>query len=158
MFFTKYFDFIYDGTDVSLETVGPDFIKTMVVKSSKENVIFLDYIKYMNDRRTYAKELSDKREKLGKESADYKTIGKQLETISKEVIAYQKKIVSDNPTALVSKIVKMSMDVEIPEAPRKSDGSLLDSNFAYHYFRDHYFDNIDLNDDRLLSTPVFHNK
>ena len=154
----KYFDFIYSGEDVSIETSGPDFIKTMVVKTSKENMLFLEYIKFMNDRRTKAKDLADKREKLSKDSPEYKAIGKELESVSKEVVAYQKKLVTDNPSAFVSKIVKMSMDVEIPEAPKKSDGSLVDSNFAYHYFRDHYFDNIDLNDDRLLSTPVFHNK
>ena len=112
----------------------------------------------MNERRVKAKELADKREKLGKESVEYKVISKELEAISKEVVAYQKQLVAENPTTLVSKIVKMSMDVEVPEVPRKADGSMLDSNFAYHYFRDHYFDNIDLNDDRLLSTPVFHNK
>ena len=154
----KYFDFIYSGEDVSIETSGPDFIQSMVIKQSKENTTFLAYIKFMNDRRTKAKELADKREKLGKESPDYKVIGKELEAISKEVVAYQKKLVTDNPTAFVSKIVKMSMDVEVPEAPKNANGLLLDSNFAYHYFRDHYFDNIDLSDDRLLSTPVFHNK
>ena len=154
----KYFDFIYSGEDVSIETSGPDFIQSMVIKTSKENITFLAYIKFMNDRRTKAKELADKREKLGKESPDYKVIGKELEAISKEVVAYQKQLVTDNPTAFVSKIVKMSMDVEVPEAPKNANGVLLDSNFAYHYFRDHYFDNIDLNDDRLLSTPVFHNK
>ena len=154
----KYFDFIYSGEDVSIETSGPDFIQSMVVKTSKENITFLAYIKFMNDRRTKAKELADKREKLGKESPDYKLIGKELEAISKDVVAYQNKLVNENPTAFVSKIVKMSMDVEVPEAPKNANGVLLDSNFAYHYFRDHYFDNIDLNDDRLLSTPVFHNK
>jgi len=154
----KYFDFIYSGEDVSIETSGPDFIQSMVIKTSKENTTFLAYIKFMNDRRTKAKELADKREKLGKDSPEYKTIGKDLEAISKEVVAYQKQLVIDNPTAFVSKIVKMSMDVEVPEAPKNANGALLDSNFAYHYFRDHYFDNIDLSDDRLLSTPVFHNK
>ena len=81
----KYFDFIYNGEDVSIETSGPDFIQSMVIKQSKENTTFLAYIKFMNDRRTKAKELADKREKLGKESPDYKVIGKELEAISKEV-------------------------------------------------------------------------
>jgi thiol-disulfide isomerase/thioredoxin len=154
----KYFDFIYNNADVNIETSGPDFIKTMVVKNSIENSLFLNYIRFMNEKRTRAKELGDQREKLKKEEPEYKSITKELEGIAKEVVAYQKILVAENPTTLVSKIVKMSMDVEVPEAPRNVDGSLVDSNFAYHYFRDHYFDNIDLNDDRLLSTPVFHNK
>ena len=31
----KYFDFIYAGEDVSIETSGPDYIQSMVVKTSK---------------------------------------------------------------------------------------------------------------------------
>ena len=31
----KYFDFIYAGEDLSIETSGPDYIQSMVVKTSK---------------------------------------------------------------------------------------------------------------------------
>ncbi len=154
----KYFDFIYSGEDVSLETTGPEHVKNLIVKTSKENLLFFDYIKFMNSCSSKAKEINDKKEKSTKDSPEYKSFQKNLESISKEVIAYQKKLINENKGSFVGKIVKMSMDIEIPEIPRKADGSMIDSNFAYHYFRDHYFDNIDLNDDRLLNTPVFHNK
>jgi peroxiredoxin len=45
----------------------------------------------------------------------------------------------------------------VPEAPKKSDGSI-DSAFAYYYFRTHYFDNINLLDNRILRTPIFEQK
>ena len=64
----KYFDFIYSGEDVSIETSGPDFIQSMVIKTSKENTTFLAYIKFMNDRRTKAKELADARSLLHQNS------------------------------------------------------------------------------------------
>jgi thiol-disulfide isomerase/thioredoxin len=154
----KYFDFLYNNEDVNIETQGPDFVKSMKINKSNENTIFVQYIKFMNEERGKAKELADKREKLQKSDPEYKRLTSEMEKVSKGVIAYQKNLVETYPSTLVSKIVKMSMDVDIPEIPRKADGSMVDSNFAYKYFRDHYFDNIDLNDDRLLSTPVFHNK
>ncbi len=155
----KYFDFIYDGGDVYLETSGPEYVKNIVVKTSKENMLFFDYVKLMNSCSLRAKEINDKKEKLPKDSPENKLLVKDLEVISKEVNAYQKKLISENPGSFVSKMVKMSMDITVPEAPKNPDGSLVDSNFAYHYYRDHYFDNIDLNDDRLISTPsIFHNK
>ena len=154
----RYFDFLYNNEDVNITTQGPDFVKFMKVNKSFENELFLKYITYMNDQRVKAKELSEKREKLNKAEQEYKSITTELEHVSKEVIAYQKGIVDTYPTTLVSKVVKMSMDIEIPEVPRNKDGSMVDSNFAYKYFRDHYFDNIELNDDRLLNTPIFHNK
>lgn len=154
----RYFDFVYNNEDIDIETQGPDFIQSMKVKKSNENTVFLKYISFMNEKRTAAKEISDQREKLKKEDPSYKKMTSDLEVISKEVAAYQSSVVSTYPTTLVSKIVKMSMDVNVPESPRKPDGSLVDSNFSYHYFRDHYFDFVDLNDDRLLNTPIFHNK
>ena len=183
----KYFDFIYAGEDVSIETSGPDYVQAMEIKYSDQtftrkkgiknglnyyinrifrnkkiisvdNQIFVDYIKFVNDHRQQAKKISDKREKTDKTSPEYKNLGNEIELISKEVVSYQKKIVSENPNTLVSKIVKMSMEVEIPEIPRHPNGSMIDSNFAYKFYRDHYFENVDLSDDRLLSTPIFHNK
>ena len=52
---------------------------------------------------------------------------------------------------------KASRDPEIPDAPILPNGKK-DSTFAYKYYKAHYFDDIDLTDDRLLRTPVFHNK
>ena len=154
----RYFDFLYNNEEINLVTQGPDFIKSMKINKSFENEIFLKYITFMNDQRTKAKDFSDKREKLKKTEPEYKSLTTEIDKVSKEVVAYQKNLIETYPTTFVSKVVKMSMDVEIPETPKKSDGTIIDSSFAYKYFRDHYFDNIDLNDDRLLSTPVFHNK
>ena len=102
--------------------------------------------------------LARQREKFKKDDDDYKKLTADLEGLSKEVAAYQRNLAELHKNKLVGKIVKMSTDVEIPEAPKNSDGTLKDSSFAYKYFRTHYFDNIDLNDDNMLNTPIFHNK
>lgn len=52
----------------------------------------------------------------------------------------------------------MGMDIVIPDAPKDENGKQIDPEFSYHFYRDHFFDNIDLKDDRLVNTPVFHNK
>lgn len=156
----KFFEFIYNNEEIQIETSGPDFITNMKVKKSAENTVFIDYIKYINNERIKANDLSAKRDKLDKEKDDkeYKKLTNEIDSISKKVIAFQHKTVDDNQGKLVAKIVKMSMDIKIPDAPKKEDGTQIDPDFAYHYFRDHYFDNIDLKDDRLVNTSVFHNK
>ena len=154
----KYFEFLYNNEEVQIETTGPDFINTMKVKKSAENTIFIDYIKYINAQRTKANELVAKRDALKKTDAEYSKLTAQIDTISKHVIAYQNNLIASNTDKMVAKIVKMSMDVKVPDAPKNADGSLVDSSFSYKYFRDHYFDNIDLKDDRLVNTSVFHSK
>jgi len=99
-----------------------------------------------------------KRSKLAPTDAKSIELGNQIEAINQEVIAYQNNLVDVNKNLLVSKIVKMSMDVFIPEAPKNDKGIITDSNFRFNYFKAHYWDNIDLTDDRLVNTPVFHSK
>jgi thiol-disulfide isomerase/thioredoxin len=47
--------------------------------------------------------------------------------------------------------------VVVPEAPMLPNGRK-DSTFAYRYYKAHYFDNIDLTDDRFAYTPILHSK
>jgi thiol-disulfide isomerase/thioredoxin len=52
----------------------------------------------------------------------------------------------------------MSIEIDVPDAPRDENRAMIDSNFRYKYYRDHFFDNVDLKDDRLVNTPIFHGK
>jgi thiol-disulfide isomerase/thioredoxin len=52
----------------------------------------------------------------------------------------------------------MSREISIPESPKDEAGRVLDSNFRFKYYRKHFWDNVDLNDDALVNNPVFHNK
>ena len=50
------------------------------------------------------------------------------------------------------------MDIVIPDSPTNEAGEIIDSSFRFNYYREHFFDNIDLTDDRLVRTPIYHNK
>lgn len=154
----KYFEFVYNNEEVSLETKGPDFITPMKVKKSEENKIFIAYIQYIQNNRKLATTLSDELTKAGRNSAQGRVLSARIDSITAAVTAYQNNLIATNPTKLVSKIIKMSMDVHVPEAPRNEKGQIIDSNFRYKYFRQHYWDNTDLTDDRLVNTPVFGSK
>jgi thiol-disulfide isomerase/thioredoxin len=158
----KYFEFIYNKEDVWLETTAKDLVGDMKVKKSEENKIFIPYIQYIQAQRTKASGLSAERDKLDKSSADHKAKGEQIDAISKEVVAYQQNIFKNHWNTLTSRVIKMSVDVETPkEAPanfRDAKGNIIDSNWRYHYYKAHFWDNIDLNDDRLVNTPVIFNK
>ena len=154
----KYFEFIYNNEDVQLETTGPDFVNAMKVKKSEENKVFIDYLKFLNVKRAEANKISDERAKLKKEDPAFKELTVKMDAISKEVLAYQTNLIAVNASKFVSKVVKMGMEITIPDAPKDANGKQIDSLFAYHYYRDHYFDNIDLNDGRVVNTPLFHTK
>jgi len=154
----KMLEFIYNNEEIYIEANQEDLVGTSNVKKSEENKIFLTYVKFISSERQKANKLVEQRKAYDVDSDQYKTITKNIDATTVSVTDYQKNIIKNNPEKLVAKIVKMSMDIEIPEAPRDEAGNMIDSNFKFNYYRKHYFDNIDFKDDRLVRTPVFHNK
>lgn len=141
----KYFEFIYNKEDISIETKSPDFVPNMVVKKSAENKLFVPYIQFLSSQRAKANAI-DKSKK------------DEIDAISKEVLAYQKKLIADYPNTFTGKMVKMSLDVELPEAPKNDKGVITDSGYVFRYFKKHFWDNTDLKYDGLVNTPIFENK
>ncbi|HIP31233.1 MAG TPA: redoxin domain-containing protein [Crocinitomicaceae bacterium] len=154
----KMLEFIYNDEEVFIEASLPDLMGTAKVKKSEENKIFNNYVQFVNTERTKATMLVEKRKKVEKDSDQFKQLTEAINEVTVGVVAYQQNIVDTHKDKLVSKIVKMSMDVVIPDAPKDKNGVVTDSTFKFRYFRDHFFDNIDLKDDRLVRTPIYHNK
>jgi thiol-disulfide isomerase/thioredoxin len=155
----RFFQFIYNNEDVLIETKSPNYVEHMVVKKSEENKLFLDYIRKIKESSKKGLALTEKRKATDPEDEVAMTkVTKELDDLNEDVTSYQKNLVKDNPQMFVAKVVKMSSDIEIPEAPRNKDGSLVDSSYAYKYLREHYFDNVDFTDDRLVNTPIIQKK
>lgn len=154
----KFFEFIYDGKDIEIETTGPDYVANMKVKKSDANKRFLDYIKFLNGKRIAADAIVAKSKDLDKESKEYKKYTDELDKITDEVKAYQQNYASKFSSELDGKMVRMSAEIVIPEAPKDEKGNVIDSTFKYKYLRDHYFDNIDFSDDRLMNSNMFDQK
>lgn len=154
----KYFEFIVNNEEVQIETSMADLMGAMKVKKSDENKEFVAYVQFLQKERVKATELTKRRETLKKEDPEYALIGKQVDEISKGVADYQLNVIKNNPTKLVSKVIKMSMDVKIPDAPKNEKGEVIDPMYQLKWYRQHFWDNIDLTDDRLVNTPVFGQK
>ncbi len=151
-------EFLYNKEEVQIETQLPNLVEATKVKKSEENRIFNEYIKFISKKRETTQKLHAEMQKLDKTDPKYKELETQINTINSEVLAHQKEITNLHSSKLVGKMIKMTLDIEIPAAPVDSKGNIIDSNFRYHYFRDHYFDNIDFNEDGLVNTAVFGSK
>lgn len=154
----KPLDFIYNNEEVQIEVDLTDLFGSMNVKKSEENKVFVNYVRFITDKRTEVTKWSEERAKLSQEDSQYKELTERIDATNKAVIDYQKNLVATNPTKLIGKIVKMSLDVDVPEPPKDANGKIIDSNFRFNYYRKHFWDNIDLRDDRLVNTPIFHQK
>jgi peroxiredoxin len=154
------FDFIVTEPVMALETDTSNIVKNMKIKGSPENDVFFEYTRFTANMGKEANELEAKL-KEAKEKDDTATIRKLNERyrqISMDLIDYRKNIQKNHPTTLIAKIFKMMTDIDVPDAPRNSKGEIIDSNFQFNYYYQHFFDNFDFADDRIVRTPVFHNK
>lgn len=142
---SKTLDFIHAKEEVEIHadfsTMSPE---TVVVKKSAENKLFMSYLVELTKASKERTELMNN----GKDEAKLKVLNERMKT-------YLNKFAADHAATLTGKFVKMGIEIEIPDAPKNPDGSPVDSNFAFKYYRAHFFDNIDFKDDRLVNFGVF---
>lgn len=153
------FDFVVTEQIFSLETDTADYQAHMTVKCSPENEVFFEYSKFTTKMAIEATDVEKKLRaaRASKDTANERKYKTELQGYDQRVQDYRKEVMKNHPTFLMSKLFKIMEDVYVPPAPVMSNGKK-DSMFQYLYYRDHFFDNFDFNDDRIVYTPVFHPK
>ncbi len=151
----KFFEVVVNEPVIKLVSDTTDLVGHLQVKQSKENQVFLDYIRFLGAKKKESDLIRSQME------AQYDPLAKngmraQLEDMDKAVRKYQTDVIAANPGLLAAALVRMGMAPELPEI-RKPDGSL-DSAAQYYQYRARYWDHFDLKDERIVRVPVFANK
>ncbi len=153
----QYVELILSGKEKNIEmTIDSNIMHQPSFKNSEENDVFYADVKYLEP---YSREMS----KMGEEYKNIKDekLKKELElkirAKEKELVDRRLSVINTKPHLFYSKILNLMRDIDVPEPPKKIDGTI-DSSFKYYYFKAHYWDYTDFNDDRLLYTPIFENK
>lgn len=152
----NFLEFITDQKTLNLSTSYDDVIQDMDPGDSKENQIFYGFLKYSElrgqkaaDLRTMIKTAEDEKEE--------KKLRKDLQKINEEIQEYKKGVIEDHPRSFVATFFEASREPELPE-PKKLANGKVDSTYPYRWYRQHYLDNVDFSDERLLRTPILHNR
>ncbi|MFI5124746.1 MAG: redoxin domain-containing protein [Chitinophagales bacterium] len=130
--------------------------QSIAFTGSSENQAFQEYTSFMN---SHGREIFALQTQLSqtKSSGDSAVIEKKIRRINGEVKAYRDQLEKKDPGSLLSTLLLMLKDPVVPAAPVSANGKS-DGNFAYRYYKDHYWDNVSFTDDRLIRTPVFEPK
>jgi thiol-disulfide isomerase/thioredoxin len=158
----KYFEILMpDRQNFSITCSYPDYFKTLKFTGSPENSAFMDYQRKWMAMQEYASQLSA-RLRNNKQNADSMKVLTPLSQANDEKMkAYLNNVAAANKGSLLGMVVKAIIPVEVPEFTVPMTVSNPDSVkwiTAYTYNKDHFFDNIDLNDERILRTPILYNK
>ena len=153
----QYFQILIDDNDqhFSFEADSKEPLKTLKTKGSPQNNLFYEYLRFLDNKRVDAEGLKKLTEPGNTESVKTKA-QEGLEKINKDVRKYQDDLCDKNKGTLMAALIKGSQDVEVPEFKNLSDS--LNKVKRYYYFKEHYFDNIDLTNRKLLKTNVLFQK
>lgn len=127
----------------------------MTVKGSKENELFLEFNVLAVKQSLLASEV---RKKLDAEENEKKkeSLQKELKTIGESVTAKREEIKTNNPDLFIAKLYNAMAATDLPESPKGMSEEDL-KKWQYLWLRDHYWDRLDMSEDGLVRSPVFHN-
>ena len=154
----KYFDILLNENQ-KFEIIADTSTKTenIKVKGSIENELFNDYRVFMINKQDEAAALRKKKENAPTEG-EKEEIEKQIDSIR---VAFENKmeyIITNYSNTFFARFLKGTQDVKIPDPPKDEKGNIIDSAFQYYYYKNHYFDNFDFTDPRMLRTPLYEEK
>ncbi|HEY4800413.1 MAG TPA: redoxin domain-containing protein, partial [Bacteroidia bacterium] len=159
----KYFEILVDKDQhIYVETdTTTKMVEHMKVKGSEDNINFYKYLDYISEEQSKVEPLRKRFAKIKEDSLAAATTKKdslkilqdKIAAVDKDVEKYKDDFINKHPESFLAVIFKAQKEPVVPENPDKKD-----SLFAYRYYKNHYWDNIPLSDDRLLRTPIFHAK
>jgi len=132
----------------SVVTQKDNSAEHMSFTGSEDNSLFYSYLGFINSRRPEA-------ERLGKaisdaSGAEKSALQKEQEALNSSVIDFQRKLVADHPKTLTAAIIRANLPFDTPDFEGTEDEI---QRQRWRYTQQHYFDNVDLGDVRMLRTP-----
>lgn len=146
----KYFDLMV-GADQNIKiSVDTTDLDGAVVTGAAESAQFQDLRKFLIKMNTERIDLQKKyKEKKIDSTAFYDTFDKMTDKVMK----FQNDLIDRNKGNFLGAYVKGTIPVETPEFTELPDS--IRNRVRYQYFKQHYFDNVNLSDQRFLRTPFF---
>ena len=151
----RYFDFFVSDANQNMvmSTDNADLVKSLKSTSHKENEDFFSYIKFITAKNIEFGEIRTKTKGMTpKDSATF--INEKSKALNEIVMAYEKTFLEAHKGTFVGDVINLKMEKEAKDVPKASNGRP-DSLFIYHYYKNHYWDGVNFNDDGILRTPFF---
>jgi thiol-disulfide isomerase/thioredoxin len=154
----RYFELLITANQhFSVSCLFSDYFNTLKFTGSEENSAFVEYQKKWVTMQQRAAAIS-KRIQNNKQNNDSLKILASVQKLQEENMkSYLKSVIKENEGNFLGTLIKALLPVDIPDFPVPIGFANPDSVRwvrNYNYNKDHFFDNIDLTDERLLRTPI----
>ena len=130
-----------------------DIVPSAKFKGSKENELYYDYLRQLEERRPRADTL---RKLIAEDSLNKARYETEYTALNKEVKRIQDDIVAKHPGSLMAMLIRANQEVPLPDYSALPEQERKVKEFEY--FKAHYFDAFDLADPRAMRTGLMHTK
>lgn len=158
----KYFEvLITEHQHFTVSYSYPDFFNTLKFSGSSENSTFIDYQRNWVAIQGYSEQLNSRLKNNRQNNDSIKVLSGLRKLTDEKMKNYLNSVVQKNKGSLLAMVVKAIIPVEIPDFTPPLTFTNPDSVKwiqSYLYNKNHFFDNIDFNDERILRTPILYSK
>ena len=138
-----------EGAKFSFDAKFEDIESSIRFEDSPDNTFFYENLVYISKKKEEANRINAQLENATTDE-EKKDAENAMNLLTSEVLKYQNKLVYENPDALTSALIKSGFNIDIPTF----EGTEKDvQTKRYLYYKKHYFDFVDLTDERLLRAP-----
>ncbi len=151
----RYFDFFVSDANqkMTMSTDTADLVKNLKCTSHKENDDFFNYIRFITAKNKEYGEVRSKTKGMNaKDSAAFML--EKGKVLNETVIAFENSFLEQHKGTFVADVVGLKMEKEAKDIPKASNGRP-DSLYIYNYYKNHYWDGINWQDDGIMRTPFF---
>jgi thiol-disulfide isomerase/thioredoxin len=153
----NYFEIIVSDNNyfsITTDTAG-GFYKNMKITGSPENVQFVSYNQFLEEKRLDNISIQAQIEKLSAQNPS----DKKIETLKEKrkandlaVMDLRNNMMQEPSTNLLANVLRMMKDVEMPEAPTNLNEEDK-RTWQYNYYKSHYWDNVNFAETGLIRAP-----
>lgn len=150
---SKLFDFLVDGPQHFTVTGDSASAEPGSITGSPDNTLFLDYTHFLSEIGPKMNEIDVqlKSPNLNKDKeADLK---KQWGVYNRQMIQYRENITKTHPNSVLTVVFNLLKTPEIPTKLPALPNGKPDSSYIGRYIKEHYWDDVAFDDDRILHTP-----
>jgi thiol-disulfide isomerase/thioredoxin len=133
---------------------------SLAVKGSPENEGFADYMRFIGSIRQHAQRLQERMQLYRQNPDSAYSITSQMQQLNRQVKERIDAFSENYPGTTLSFFFRSMQEPEAPEpniSPMSPNPDSLRQAYFMNFYKEHFFDNVDFSDTRILRMPVLAN-
>ena len=128
---------------------------SVVIDGSLDNKLFYDYMDFLSGQLDKKTAIEERKKAAGEDKKKLDAITEELKQLDEEVKKFHQNVLEKHPKTLTAAFIANRVEVDIPEFKGTSEEV---HEQQWQFVKDHYFDMLDMGDQRLVRAPFLFKK